>query len=301
MAEQVWDSFARLNAGERFKAQSAELGAAVTEAIVEAAQIPIPNASPAASETAPGSMGMGLTMRVLDLACGSGEPSISMAALLKGRGEVIGMDLAGAALEVARERARSRSLDNVQYVQGDVHALPFADASFDRVTSRLGVMFFSDLGKALAEMHRVLKPASATGGPQALGGRLALLAWGAMEQPYFETMIGTVRRMRPELEVPEGARAMFKFGVPGTLSRALTGAGFQGVEEQVQRLRWDWHGTPEEMWDYFRGVTVPFHGLLQKVDGDAAVDSAVLAALRERFDGEWVRFEAQMVVATGLR
>ena len=73
------------------------------------------------------------------------------------------------------------------------------------------------------------------------------------------------------------------------------------MEEQLQRLRWDWHGTPEEMWDYFRGVTVPFRALLEKVEGDAAVEQAVLAALRERFDGEWVRFEAQMVVATAER
>ena len=39
MAEQIWDSFARLNAGERFKEQSAEMGAAVTEAMVEAAEV----------------------------------------------------------------------------------------------------------------------------------------------------------------------------------------------------------------------------------------------------------------------
>ncbi len=39
MAEQIWNSFARLNAAERFKAQSAEMGAAVTDAIVKAAQI----------------------------------------------------------------------------------------------------------------------------------------------------------------------------------------------------------------------------------------------------------------------
>jgi hypothetical protein len=94
---------------------------------------------------------------------------------------------------------------------------------------------------------------------------------------------------------------MFKFGEAGTLSRALTAAGFGAVEEQLQHLRWDWHGTPEEMWDYFRGVTVPFRGLLEKVEGDAAVEQAVLAALRKRFDGEWVRFEAQMVVATAAR
>ena len=90
-----------------------------------------------------------------------------------------------APLEVARARARQRGLDNVEYLQGDVHALPFADGSFDRVTSRLGVMFFADLAKALGELHRVLKP----------GGKIALLAWGAIEQPYFESTIGTVRRL----------------------------------------------------------------------------------------------------------
>ena len=265
-------------------------------------------------------------MRVLDVVCGSGEPSISMAVRLKGTGgvtgNVIGVDMAVAPLQVARQRARARGLDNVEYVQGDVHALPFADGSFDRVTSRLGVMFFADLAKALAEMHRVLTPGLATGTqrdallrPQALagtgqptalrsptpGGRVALLAWGPMEQPYFDATIGTVRRLRPELEVPEAARAMFRFGKAGTLSRALAEAGFGTVEEQLLGLRWDWHGPPEEMWDYFRGVTVPFRALLEKVDGDAAVDRAVLAALGESFDGEWVRCEAQMVMATAVR
>jgi len=276
MAEQIWDSFARLNAGERFKAQSAEMGAAVTEAIVEAANV--------AGQ-------VGRVARVLDVACGSGEPSISIAALLKETGQVVGVDMAEEPLKVARERARLRSLENVEYMQADVHALPFADASFDRVTSRLGVMFFGDLPKALSEMHRVLKP----------GGQVALLTWGAMEQPYFESTIGTVRRLRPELEIPAAARAMFKFGVPGTLARALGAAGFGKIDERVRGLRWDWHGSPEEMWDYFRGVTVPFRTLLEKVESDAEVDRAVLAALGERFDGEWVRLEAQMVVATAVR
>jgi ubiquinone/menaquinone biosynthesis C-methylase UbiE len=280
MAEQIWDSFARLNAGERFRAQSAEMGAAVTEAIVEAAQL-------------------AAGMQVLDVACGAGEPSISMAARLTemgqaagiATGKVTGMDMAGAPLEVARQRAQARGMDNVEFVQGDVHAMPFAGSSFDRITSRLGLMFFADLPKALAEMHRVLKP----------GGKVALLTWGPMEQPYFEATVGTVRRMRPELEVPETARAMFKFGGAGTLSRALQAAGLRAVKEKLHRLRWDWHGTPEEMWDYFRAITVPFRGLLEKAEGDAAVEQAVLAALRERFDGEWVRFEAQMVVATAER
>ncbi len=276
MAEQVWNSFARLNAGQRFKAQSAEMGAAVTAAVVEAANVTGPE------------MRMG---RVLDVACGSGEPSISIAALLKGKGQVVGVDTAEGPLDVARERARQRGLENVEFLQADVHALPFADESFDRVTSRMGVMFFGDLRKALDEMHRVLKP----------GGRVALLTWGAMEQPYFDSTIGTVRRMRPELEIPAAARVMFKFGVPGTLAALLGEAGFRKIDERVRGLRWDWHGTPEEMWDYFRSVTVPFRALLEKVDGDAEVDRAVVAALRERFDGEYVRFEAEMVMVTAVR
>lgn len=272
MAEQIWDSFARLNAGERFKRQSAEMGSAVTEAIVEEARV----------ESG---------MNVLDVACGSGEPSISIAALLGNAGEVVGVDMAAEPLKVARERATKRGLTNVEYMQADVHALPFADASFDRVTSRLGVMFFGDLPKALGELHRVLKP----------GGRVALLAWGAMEQPYFDLTIGTVRRVRPKLEIPAGARQMFKFGVSGTLARALGEAGFADAEDHVRSLRWDWHGSPEELWDYFRGVTVPFRALLEKVEGDAEVDRAVLSALGEKFDGEYVRLEAQMVVATGSK
>jgi len=272
MAEQVWDSFARLNAGDRFKAQSAEMGTAATEAIVAEAQV------------APG-------MRVLDVACGSGEPSISIAALLKGTGRVVGIDLASAPLEVARKRASKRGLDNVEFQQADVHALPFPDKSFDRVTSRLSVMFFSDMPKALSEMRRVLKPR----------GRVALLAWGAMVQPYFDTTIGTILRARPGLEVPAPARAMFKFGAPGTLGAALEAAGFSKVEERVREVKWDWHGMPEEMWDYFRGVTVPFRALLEKVENDAEVQQAVLAALRERFDGERVHFNAQMVMACGVK
>ncbi len=272
MAEQPWDSFARLSAGERFREQSAEMGVAATQALVEAARI------------VPG-------LRVLDVACGSGEPSISIAHLLRNSGSVIGMDMAGTALEMARERARARGLQNVEFLQGDVHSLPFPDASFDRVTCRMGAMFFADLLGALREMRRVLRP----------GGRVALLAWGPMKQPYFEATVGMLRRLRPELEVPPQARAMFKFGEAGTLSRALREAGFDSIEEALRRLPWDWHGSPEQLWEYFRGVTVPFRPLLEKVEGDVEACGAVLGALRERLDGEYVRFEAQMVLATAER
>ena len=153
-----WDNHSRAQASRQWRKQSAMMGQHVTEAIVATAQVK-------------------QGMRVLDVACGSGEPAISIATLLNGTGEVIGIDLAQAALQTATERATQRQLTNVCFQPADAHALPFPDSSFDRVTSRLGVMFFSDLPRALREMHRVLKT----------GGRIVLLAWGPMDQPYFET------------------------------------------------------------------------------------------------------------------
>ena len=89
MTDSKWDSYARVNAGQRYRAQSAAIGSQVTQAIVDEARI------------VPG-------LHVLDVACGSGEPSISIAALMRGSGHVVGIDLAAASLQVARERAGAR-------------------------------------------------------------------------------------------------------------------------------------------------------------------------------------------------
>src|SRR6476619_4212963 len=121
-----WNSFGRANASQKWRRQSAAMGSDMTRAIVEAAQV------------RPG-------MRVLDIACGTGEPAISLAALLGGEGDIVGVDISPAPLKIAEERAIQRGLTNATFQQADAHHLPFPCNSFDRITSRLGVMFFSDL------------------------------------------------------------------------------------------------------------------------------------------------------------
>ncbi|HKT50666.1 MAG TPA: methyltransferase domain-containing protein [Candidatus Angelobacter sp.] len=266
-----WNSFGRVNASQRWRKQSAAMGSGMTEAIVAAAKIQS-------------------GQRVLDVACGTGEPAISIASLLQGRGEVVGVDISPAPLEIARQRARNRNLKNVQFEQCDAHRLSFPDRSFDRVTSRLGIMFFEDLPKALREMHRVLKP----------GGRVALLAWGVMEQPYIASTIGTLLRVLPGAEIPAVAKKMFAFGQHGLLAAKLRAAGFSGVEEKFLTVPWTWPGTPEEVWEYFKEVTIPFAPLLKSVppEQQEAVDKAVTTAIAQYAEGREVKFTAKVNITT---
>jgi SAM-dependent methyltransferase len=101
--------------------------------------------------------------RVLDVACGTGPVAITAA----GRGaHVQGLDLTPPLLERARENARISGFA-VDFREGDVEALPFADAEFDVVVSQFGHMFAPRPEVAVGEMLRVLKP----------GGTLAFSTW----------------------------------------------------------------------------------------------------------------------------
>jgi len=269
-----WNSFGRANASQKWRRQSAAMGSDMTRAIVEAAQVQ------------PG-------MRVLDVACGTGEPSISLAALLADTGEVVGVDLSPAPLKIAEERAAQRGLANARFEQADAHHLPFTDNSFDCITSRLGIMFFSDLPRALAEMRRVLKPA----------GRAVLLVWGSMEQPYFQTTIGTVLRMLPDAIVPGSGIRMFALGTDGALSKALRESGFATVEERSVTVDWTWLGTPEEVWEYFQDVAVPFASFLQSIPAERrpVIDAEVLKAIRQYYDGTSIKFTATVNIAVAVK
>ncbi len=247
------------------------MGAGVTEAIVKLA----------AAE--PG-------MQVLDLACGTGEPAISLASQVGPQGQVIGIDINAELLVVARSRARQRSLSNVEFRQADAHALLFPDSSFDLVTSRFGVMFFDDIAGALQEARRVLRP----------GRRIALLAWGPFEQPYFLSTIAIVRRHVPASTLQPSSLNMFRFSQPGSLTGVLKRAGFTRIEERTVTVPWSWPGTPEEVWQYFREVTAPFRSLIASIPPDKTpqVDADVNAAITRYYDGRQVNFTADVVLAS---
>ena len=93
-------------------------------------------------------------MKVLDVACGTGNTSIPAA---KTGADVTGLDIAPNLLEQARKRAQVEGL-KIEFIEGDAEQLPQADASFDAVISMFGAMFAPRPELVASELLRVCRP-----------------------------------------------------------------------------------------------------------------------------------------------
>lgn len=158
--------------------------------------------------------------RVLDACCGTGD--LAVAARRAGAREVVGLDFSEAMLERARRKAPA-----IEWVRGDLLALPFPEASFDVATVGFGVRNVEELDAALRELRRVLRP----------GGRLAVLeittprGWLApFYRLWFDRAIPLLGRALPGgaayTYLPASVR---RFPEPEALAEALERAGFGNV------------------------------------------------------------------------
>jgi len=156
---------------------------------------------------------------VLDACCGTGDLAI---AAQRAGGRVTGLDFS----EQMLVRARGKS-DSVEWVLGDVTALPFDDASFDAVTVGFGIRNVPDLEAGLAELARVVRP----------GGRVACLEITRPEgmlKPFFRLWFDGLVPLAGKI-LPGGRAYSYlpasvrRFPGPSDLAAAFGRAGFDGV------------------------------------------------------------------------
>jgi SAM-dependent methyltransferase len=141
--------------------------------------------------------------KVLDVGCGTGVVAITVARL---GATVTGLDLTPALLERARENAGLAKV-SVEFREGDVEALPFADAAFDVVLSQFGHMFAPRPEVAVQEMLRVLRP----------GGTIAFSTWPP--ELFIGRMFALVSSYLPP--PPPGAAPPPQWGDPNIVRERL--------------------------------------------------------------------------------
>lgn len=150
--------------------------------------------------------GVGEGDRVLDVACGTGILARAARKRVGERGQVVGLDPNEGMLAVAQ-----RLEQGVEWRPGVAEELPFGDASFDRVVSQFGMMFFTDAKQAVAEMSRVLAP----------GGSVAVAVWAALEDtPGYLAMAGLLADLFDE-DTAAALRAPYSLGKPDLVREVM--------------------------------------------------------------------------------
>jgi ubiquinone/menaquinone biosynthesis C-methylase UbiE len=234
----------------------------------------------------------GAGMKVLDLACGTGEPALSLAKAVGASGRVVATDLVPEMLEFARQNALARELHNIEFRVADAEALPFEDGEFDRVTCRFGIMFFPEFGKAMAEIRRVLKR----------GGRICFAVFGTLEEnPFFQVSLAPyLKRVKVQAPPPD-APHIFRFAEESKLAGALSAAGFLEVSASKNRVIFPWPGSAEESWEATRELAAPFKKLMKAIPREQAdeVFGEVLDGLRRFQVGDEIQLAATVIIATG--
>ena len=200
-------------------------------------------------------------MKVLDVACGSGNlalPAARMGAV------VTGVDIAPNLVKQARENAERAGL-RIQFDEGDAEALPYVDASFDAVVTMFGAMFAPRPELVAAELKRVCRP----------GGFIAMANW--TPTGFVGRMFKTVSGHVPP---PPGMPPPVLWGVDETVRERL-GEGFSKLQTNEQTITFMFPFPPAEVVEHVRN----YFGPVQKAFG--ALDQGGQAALRRDLELLW--------------
>ncbi len=252
-----------------------QMFAPITDALVEDAQI-----------------GRGQT--VLDVGTGSGEPALSLAALVGAEGKVLGIDPIPGMIEAARREAVRQELKNAQFEVAFADYLPFPTDTFDAAVSRLGSMFFPSPVDGVREMLRVLKP----------GRKVAFAAWSFEERNPFHHVVAQVmdRYIEPVPLAPDAMDA-YRFAQPGKLLGIVSEAGVVAPSERLLQFNIQTALPVEEYWVLRRELSDQLRNKLATLSPEkvATLHDEVVKALALYSTPNGMSFPGEVLIVSGTK
>ena len=230
--------------------------------------------------------------RVLDVAAGYGEPSLTAARATGPEGVVLATDISAEMIAFGRERATAAGLENIEFVQSDAASLDFPQASFDAALSRWGIIFEPDAEAAAARIRSFLEP----------GGRVAISSWGSPDRvPFLGIPMRTAMQRLGVLPPPPGTPGPLSRPTPQALGGLLEAAGFSDVEVEEAEVTFEWQ-SPEEFTTFIREIAPPLTAMIAPHPPEVQDETwaAITEAIREAAgDGGAVRLSNLVLLAAG--
>jgi SAM-dependent methyltransferase len=232
--------------------------------------------------------------RLLDIACGTGEPAIPAARIVGSAGFVLATDLAEDMLEVAREKAEAEGLQNIEFRRVDGETLDVEAGSFDATTCRWGLMFMPEPLKCLRQVHRALKS----------GGIFAGAVWGGPDKNPFFTIPMQVMSAHIEVPPPDPSRpGLFSLADRGKLEFLLTQAGYRSTA--IEPLEWTFadFSSGRDYWNFVRELAPPVTALFNRIpEGERERVAEQIAGRAGDGDAEGpVSFTGYTLLITGIK
>lgn len=175
----------------------------------------------------------GSAQEILDVACGTGDSTISAAQAAAPGSKVIGVDISEGMMALVMDKARRAGVaDRISLQVADGEALPFADGSFHRVTCAFGIRNFEHRARGLREFRRVLRP----------GGKVVILELSLPKNRFLRKVYGVYfKRVMPWIGgLVSGEKAAYQylpasvygFPAPDAFVAELEAAGFRHVRHR---------------------------------------------------------------------
>jgi SAM-dependent methyltransferase len=230
--------------------------------------------------------------RVLDVAAGYGEPSLTAAAVVGGEGKVVSTDISPEMQAYGRERAEAAGLENVEFVESAAASLNFPPESFDAALSRFGIIFEPEAEAAAARVRGFLVP----------GSRMAISSWGPPERvPFIAIPMGTAMRTLGVDPPPPGTPGPLSRPTPEALGGLLEGGGFSEIEVEETDVSFTWESA-DEFVAMVKDTVPPLVALIAKhaPDNPDRAWAAILEAVNENAsEAGTVTFSNLVLLAVG--